>query len=126
MRELLEFSGPTGYLVLMLGMFGVLPGLGALGLAGLTRGFRPALLLAGVTLGLGVGALLMGFIGRTASLKGSYRAVAHASPVDRSTILAAARSEAEASATLGLGAGIPLLLLAGCAMGAAFARTGEA
>lgn len=51
MRELLEFSGATGYLLLMLGMFGALPALGALGLAGLTRAFRPALLLAGVGLG---------------------------------------------------------------------------
>jgi hypothetical protein len=46
MRELIEFSGATGYLVLMLGMAGAAPGLGALGLAGLTRAFRPALMLA--------------------------------------------------------------------------------
>lgn len=126
MLKLFEFSGATGYLLAMLGMFGLVPAVGALGLAALTRSFRSALMLAGLTLGIGLAALLVGLAGRTSDLKGSFNAVAHAAPDDRLTILAGARQEAEASATLGMLVGVPLLLLSVGAMGAAFARTGEA
>ena len=118
-------TGAKGYLLLLIGVMGAASALGALGLAGVTRSFRPAMLLAGVTLGLGCSAMLLGLIGRTSDLKSAYRAVAHVNPADRETILQASRSEAKANVTLGMYVSLPLVLLALGAMGLGFARTGE-
>ena len=125
MTELLMFTGPKGYLLLLIGGMGAASALGALGLAALTRSFRPAMLLAGVTLGLGCSAMLLGLIGRTSDLKSSYRAVSHVNPADRETILEVSKSEAKANVTLGTYVALPLVLLALGAMGLGFARTGE-
>jgi hypothetical protein len=126
MRELIEFSGATGYLLLLMGVSGVMLALGAVGLAAFTRAFRPALMLAGLTLGIGVTALLLGFGARTRDMQTTYRAVAHANPADRATILAGSRHEAQANVTLGAMVSLPLLLLSFGAIGAAFGRTGGA
>ena len=126
MRELLENTGATGLLLLLLGVGGGMLAVGALGLAAATRAFRPALLLAGLALGLSVAALLIGFGARTHGMQNAYRAVAYASPADRATIIAGSRLEAQANVTLGAMVALPLLLLSVGAIGAAFARTGGA
>lgn len=126
MTELIEFTGAKGYLLLLIGVGGVLPALGALGLAAFTRAFRPALMLACLTLGLGVTAMLLGVTGRMMEVQGSFRAVAYANPADRATILAGSKQEAQANVTLGALVAVPLLLLSAGALGAAFARTGGA
>lgn len=124
MSELLEFSGSKGYLLLAMGVGGTLGALGALGLSVFTRAFRPALTLAGVTLGLGMATLLMGSFGRFMDVRTTYRAMAYADPDDRMRIFEGGKREAQASLTLGAMAGAPLVLLSLAAMGAAFARTG--
>ncbi len=124
MIELLQFTGPRGFLLLLIGGLGAASSLGALALAGTSR-FQSALLLAGVTLGLGCSAMLLGAIGKTKDMQSTYRAVAYASPADRETILQGSRHEAQANVTLGTYVFLPLVLLALGAIGLSFARTGE-
>lgn len=125
MIELLQFTGPKGYLLLLLGGLGAASAVGSLALAGLSRNFRPSLMLAGLTLGLGVSAMLMGVIGRSNDVRSMYSAVAHVNPADRQMILEGGKREAQANVTLGTMVSLPLVLLALGAIGLSFARTGE-
>lgn len=124
MIELLEFTGPKGYLLLFIGGSASLAAIGAVVLATLTRSFRPALILAGVALGLGVGSFVLSLINRTNDIKHLYKAVVYVASVDRVAIVAAGTLEAQANLTLGALVSVPVVLLSLAAIGAAFGRTG--
>jgi hypothetical protein len=104
--------------VVAFGAFGVLLGVIALALA---RGRpRDAVMLATLTVGLGVTSMLVGLWGRSAGVSGTMHAVAHVNPADRATILAAGRSESGSSLVLGGGAFAVLGLLGAAGLGLSF------
>lgn len=125
MSELIQEAGAPGYLLLLLGFLGLPLGVGALAMSAVSRAFRPALVLAGLVLGLGLMSLTLSVSWRSSSRSSSMRAIAHAAPEDRSVIMAVAFAESNSVTTLGALVGLPMLLLAGGAFGAAFARTGS-
>jgi len=121
--ELLRNAGPSGYLVALLGLGGVV--MLALTFAMLMASrARQALLFAGLVLGFGSAALLVGFAGRIAGRKEVFRAIAHVAADQREQLLALGFEEANAALTLGAGFGVPLLTLGAAAMALQFARAG--
>lgn len=122
MAETYANAGAFGLLAIYLFLGATAFGLVALGLCALTRAFRLGLVLAGVAVGFGFVSVLGGFVGRTSDLRGSYKAVAHASPYDRLDILEGSKREAQANVTMGL-LGLPGLLLGSLGVALAFGRT---
>ncbi len=122
MQDMMLMAGWSGYPLLLAALASGGVGLVALGLAA-AKAWRPALVMAGVAVGVAFVGVLGGQAGYLSGLRGSYKAVAHAAPADRATILAASEQEAKANVTLGLFS-LPGGLLAALAAGVAFARTG--
>lgn len=122
MQELIYEAGWTGYPLLLAAMASSGVGLVALVLAA-AKAWRPALVVAGVAVGLTFVGVLGGRLGYHDGLRGSYKAVAHASPADRETIIVASEREAKSNLTLGLFS-LPGGLLGALAVGLSFARTG--
>ncbi len=116
--ELIQEAGFSGWLVVGFGAFGVLLGVAALALARARP--RDAVMLATLTLGLGVTSMEVGLWGRSAGVSGTMRAVAHVNPADRATILAAGRGESGSNLVLGGGAFAVLGLLGAVGLGLSF------
>jgi hypothetical protein len=116
--ELVREAGMSGWLVVMLALFGVL--LGVIGLAMARARPRDAVMLATLALGLGVVSIVTGLWGRSSGLASTLQAVAHVNPADRATILAAGRSESGSNLVLGGGAGLVLSVLGAAGLAVAF------
>jgi hypothetical protein len=123
--ELLRNAGPPGYLVVLLGLGGLVMLVLTAAMVSASKP-RQALLFAGLMMAFGSSALLVGIAGRTLGRMSVFRAVANVAPDDRETILAMGFEEANASLTLGAGAGLPLLALGAAAMALQLSRAGGA
>lgn len=123
MIDTLNEAGWTGYPLLLLAMLSAGTGLVALVLAA-AKAWRPALVIAGVAAGFAFMGVLGGRFGFADGMRGSYKAVAHASPDDRAMILEGSEREARSAITLGLFS-LPGGLLGALAVGLSFARTGD-
>lgn len=122
MQEMLYEAGWTAYPLLLTAMAAIGLGLVAVLLAA-AKALRPALVVAGIALGLAFVGVLGGRLGYHDGLRGSYKAVAHAHPDDRQAILEGSEREARSAITLGLFS-VPGGLLGALAVGLSFARTG--
>lgn len=123
MTELLEFTGPKGIVLLFLGGAGGLVAVASLVLATFTWTFRPALAMAGISIGFGGVAFLLGLSWRSLDRYETLGALGHVAAADRPMVLEAVLRESEANVTLGAMMAIPLVLIACGTIGASFART---
>ncbi len=123
MDDMMTNAGWVAYPLLLSAIAAGGAGLLALVLSG-AKLLRPALVIAGVAVGLAFVGVFAGRAGSHDSMRRSYRAVAHALPEDREPILAGAERESRSSMTLGL-LSLPGGLLGAVAVGLAFARTGS-
>jgi hypothetical protein len=121
MQEMFYEAGWLAYPLLLAALTSTGIGLLAVVLAA-AKALRPALMIAGLATGIAFVGVLGGRFGYLDGLRGAYRAVAHAHPDDRQTILAASEREARSSLALGL-LSLPGGLLGVVAVGISFART---
>jgi hypothetical protein len=123
MQEMIYEAGWTAYPLLLTAMAAIGTGLVAVVLAA-AKALRPALVVAGIAAGFAFVGVAGGRLGYHDGLRGSYKAVAHAAPSDRQTIIVASEREARSAITLGLFS-LPGGLLGALAVGLSFARTGS-
>jgi len=117
----LELASLDGALLLLVGLLGWVAALAAAGLA-LGRRPRPALVLSGLVVGLGLACLCWGLRSRADDLSRVAEAGSHAQDVRQDLRLASAMREAQAVVVLGALAGLPLLLAGAGVGGLVFAR----